>query len=421
VQSKEQSCNLISDTILCATKIALEIAIVCALTVVLTQSVQAQTFELIHTFNGGGGGATPVGPLIMDHAGNFYGTTLAGGRGTGTAFRLSKRGSKWLLNPLYTFSGEDGSSPWAGVIMSSNGLLYGTTEEGGSGNSGVVYSLQTTAAACESVLCPWTETVLHSFTGGADGADPESGHLIFDQAGNLYGVTLFGGAYGSGTVFELVRSQSGWTEEILHSFNGSDGSLPDSALTFENLGNLYGTTLEGGAFGQGTVFQLTPSESGWTENVLYSFTGGNDGAHPYPGPMFDPSGRLYGGTAAGGEGNGGTVFRLIPSGGVWTYELIYSLAGNGGDCGPVANFVMDAAGSLYASTNYEGAYNAGTVFKLTPSGGSWTYTLLYTFTGGSDGESPGGGLLFDQNGNLYGIAVRGGAQGDGTVWEIAFP
>jgi uncharacterized repeat protein (TIGR03803 family) len=280
-------------------------------------------------------------------------------------------------------------------------------------------------AACNAALCYGTETVLYRFSGGSDGAGPsaEGGYPIFDQAGNLYSVTLLGGAYGAGTVFELVQFQGGWTESVVHSFNGNDGYFPNATLIFDNAGNLYSTTLLGGVYGQGTVFQLTPKGSGWTENVLYSFQGGNDGVHPYPAPIFDQSGNLYGGTAAGGQGDGGTVFKLMPSGGGWTYTLVHSFTGTGGDCGPLG-LIMDGAGNLYGFTGGEGAYNLGTVFKLTPSGGSWTYTSLHDFTGGSDGADPHG-LIFDENGNLYGTTYLGGSQncsgGCGVVFEITFP
>jgi uncharacterized repeat protein (TIGR03803 family) len=202
MQSKRQFCNLISRTIARAATVALAIATVFALTVVLTtQSTQAQTFKLIHTFTGGGDGAASYGTFTMDQAGNIYGTASAGGRGNGTVFRLSKKSSNWLLNPLYTFSGSDGSTPWSGAVMGSDGTLYGTTYTGGPNNSGVAYSLKPAAPPCETALCPWTETVLYSFTGGSDGSGPGYGHLIFDKAGNLYGETLWGGAYGAGTCF----------------------------------------------------------------------------------------------------------------------------------------------------------------------------------------------------------------------------
>ncbi len=404
----------------------LAIAIVLALTVILTQSTPAQTFKVLHTFTGGADGGQPIDiGLTWDEAGSLYGTTTVGGRsaqcnGCGTVFKMTPTNSSWLLTPIYTFAGgNDGATPWAGVVFGPDGNLYGTTFHGGGSGAGTVFNLKP-PVACKTAPCPWQETVLYRFSGGSDGANPGSGSVIFDQAGNLYSVTLWGGAYGAGTVFELAPSLGGgWTESVIHTFNGSDGSMPNSALVFDDVGNLYGTDLGG------TVFQLTPSGSGWTMNILHAFRGGNDGYDPYPGPIFGPSGSLYGGTAAGGQGNGGTVFELTPSGGGWTYTLLYSFTGPGGNCGPVGNLVMDGAGNLYGTTNWDGPYNAGTVFKLTPSGGSWTYTLLHNFTGGSDGESPGSALIFDKSGNLYGTTYWGGAaacsEGCGVVFEITFP
>jgi uncharacterized repeat protein (TIGR03803 family) len=218
-------------------------------------------------------------------------------------------------------------------------------------------------------------------------------------------------------------------EKVLYSFTGgADGGYPYAGLIFDNVGKLYGTTAYGGdlacstPYGCGTVFQLTPSGSGWTVNVLYSFQGESDGGFPLSGLIFDQAGNLYGTTAGGGTGNGGTTFELTPSKGVgpWTYTLVYRFSGDGSD-GPLGTLVMDATGTLYGTV--AGTPNeCGSVFKLTPSNGGWTYTSLHDFTDGSDGCQPVGNVTFDGNGNLYGTASSGGAQscpgGCGTVWEI---
>src|SRR5271167_2677519 len=205
-----------------APRIVVCTSIVFALTVALTQPAQAQTFKVIHTFTAKGDGATPWAGLTMDQAGNLYGTTCgsdcAYGGKAGAVFRLSKIGSSWPLNPLHNFAGgNDGANPYAGVVFGPQGILYGTTPHaGGNGcdgsGCGTVFSLQPPPSACKAVLCPWTETVLYSFTGGSDGATPVFGDVIFDSSGNLYGTTLFGGTYSSGTVFELTRTGSGWPE-----------------------------------------------------------------------------------------------------------------------------------------------------------------------------------------------------------------
>jgi len=424
MQSKEEFCNLISRTISRAATAALAMATVFSLTVVLTQPAQAQTFKVIHNFTGGQDGGFPMAGLTMDQAGNLYGTTYLG-----TAFRLSKKGSGWISNPLHGFGGgDDGLDPYGGVVFGPDGGLYGTTSLGGvpggcdGRGCGTVFSVRPSAAACKTALCPWTETVLHRFSEGSDGTNPIS-DLIFDQTGNLYGTTNFGGAYGQGTVFELVPSQSGWTENVLYSFTGSsDGSQPWAGLIFDNLGNLYGTTFTGGTYNAGTVFQLTPSGSGWIENVLYSFQEGNDGAGPAGGLIFDSAGNLYGTASVGGAGNGGTAFQLTPSKGAgpWTFTLVYVFSGDN-YYGPAGTLVMDAAGNLYGTTYQDGANLCGSVFKLTPTNGGWAYTNLHDFTCSSDGGFPAGNVTFDANGNLYSTASQFGTHGYGTVWEITFP
>lgn len=271
--------------------------------------------------------------------------------------------------------------------------------------------------------------MLYSFTGPPDGAAPGYGDLIFDHAGNIYGTTEGGGSgcgggHGCGTVYELTPSGGGWTEKILYNFSGidGDGATPVSGVIFDDVGNLYGTTSGAGGTGAaGTVYELSPSGGGWTETVLYSFHG-SDGAQPFAGLTLDSSGNLYGATTDGGSGGGGTVFELIPSGGNWTLKTLYSFTGND-YCGPVNTLVMDKAGALYGTTTCDGAYGYGSAFKLTPSAeGEWTRTDLHDFCAGGypcpDGATTIGSVVFDNNGNLYGTAADGGTQGVGVVWKI---
>jgi uncharacterized repeat protein (TIGR03803 family) len=276
---------------------------------------------------------------------------------------------------------------------------------------------------------------LHAFTGTSDdGAFPEHGDLTFDQAGNIYGTTSAGDMQGAGTVYELTPSGSGWTEKVIYPFTGGqDGEYPYAGVIFDKAGKLYGTTYVGGhlalqcnsfggSYGCGTVFQLTPSGSGWTENVIYDFQGGgSDGFSPIAGLIFDQSGNLYGTTSNGSSEYGGTAFELSPSNGAWIFSPLYSFIGSFfGACGPYANLVMDAAGNLYGTTYCSGGYAFGSVFKLTPSSPTWIYTSLHDFTGGNDGRWPISNVTFDASGNLYGTASGGlGCSGAcGTVWEI---
>ena len=418
MQSKKQFRNLISRTISRVAKIALATATVFALTVVLTQSAQAQIFKVIHAFSGGGDGGSPWAGLTIDKAGNLYGTASVGGAdGDGTVYRLQYKGSGWVFTPLYSFRGspDDGAYPSAAVVFGPGGSLYGTTAQGGvqecgNGSSpcGTVFNLKPAAIACKTALCPWTETVLYYPDGGEGGAFPAG--LTFDPAGNMY---YTASVSHQGGVVKLAPSNGGWQFNL--SCNVSS-SIP-SGVILDAAGNLYGGG--GGGGGNGFVFQLNMSGGVCTENILYSFQGGIDGADPSGGLIFDDSGNLYGSTAVGGLRVGGTAFELSPSNGNWTFRLLYSFAGTEG---PTASLTMDAAGNLYGTTFKDGAYGAGTVFKLTPSGGSWQYTSLHDFTGGSDGRWPASNVTFDANGNLYGTAPGGGSQncyqGCGVVWEI---
>jgi uncharacterized repeat protein (TIGR03803 family) len=244
-----------------------------------------------------------------------------------------------------------------------------------------------------------TEQVLYSFN-GTTGRGP-SGGLIFDKAGNLYGATSEGGAHGLGVVFELTpASGGGWTETVIHSFNGSDGNLPTAPLVFDQEGNLYGTTSRGGT-DNGTVFELTPSADGsWSESVLHRFTGGDDGAFPLPGLAIDPAGNLYGTTYMGGRYNVGVAFELLPTSSGWKHKVLWTFGPKGGKW-PQGGLIFDQAGNLYGTTS-GGGKGLGLVFELTPNAsGAWNETVLYVFFKGDDGE-PAGQLTFDGQGNLYG-------------------
>ena len=422
-------------TSLLASFLTLALASVFTLTIAVPHAAQAQTFNVIHNFSGGQDGATPYTGLTMDKAGNFYGTTYAGGSSKlGTVYRLKRSGSSWVADGLYSFLGgaDDGAQPLGRVIFGPDGSLFGTASVGGTGQfcsvgCGTVFNLRPQASFCRSVSCPWTETVLYQFGGIPDGGFP-TGDLIFDEEGNLYGTNFIGGRDG-GTLYELTPSGKAWTENIIHYFSGSDGLLPFGGVISDKAGNLYGTTQEGGLHFRGTVFQFTNSGSGWTGDLLYIFQGESDGGYPNAGLIFDHAGNLYGTTSAEGSGGGGTVFELSPSGGGWTYTVLYSFTGNKGvNCpnpgnqyggaGPWGSLAMDGAGNLYGTTLCDGANHAGNVFKLSPSGGGWAYTSLHDFTGGDDGEYPISNVTVDASGNLYGTAAGGGSQGHGVVWEI---
>ena len=401
------------------------------------------SYSVLHNFTGGSDGAGPAGGLTFDVAGNLYGTAQGGGHGFGTVWRLKHTTGGWTITPLYQFTGgADGAGPAGGVVLGSNNTLYGTTQSGGNPNCsgnfpypgcGTVFNLRPEPRACTTALCPWVETVLYSFTGGNDGANPAA-NVSVDRGGTLWGTTPFGGLSlcdsGCGTVFQLANSGGSWTENVLYSFtNGIDGSHPYGGVTLDAYGNLDGTTFDSPSTGMagpgcwprgcGVVFQLTPSESGWTETTLYALHGETDGGNSTAGVILDQSGNLYGATTSFGPGDGGTVFQLILWSGSWMFDVITPFDGGSGPLsGPPANLVMDQAGNLYGTTQRSGANGYGSVFKLTVSGNGLMYAPLYDFTGGSDGAYPEGSLTLDQGGNLYGTTSAGGTKGQGVVFQI---
>ena len=389
----------------------------------LALPAQAQTLTTLYSFTGGADGGGPVAGLTMDRAGNLYGTTSYGGNkggstcdvdGCGTVFKLEHKGSGWVLVPLYAFSGPDGYVPEARVLFGPDGALYGTTTYGGQSNAGVIFRLQPPAAACKTALCPWTETVLYSFSGGSDGAYPTYGDLTFDQAGNIYGTTPDGGdpICKCGVVYELSRSHGGWTETVLHTFSQQDGEglSPFAGVIFDAGGNLYGTTVSSfSRFGEGpgAIYELSPSQGAWTENVLYTFTGDRDGNEPYGGLIFDSAGNLYGVTGCI-TGPPCTVYELSPSGGGWTLNVLYTF--NDVYEGSLAALTMDPAGNLYGTLTLA---DQG-VFRLTPSGGTWNLTGF---------NSPGsvfteGSVVLDAGGNVYATSEVGGNHSKGNIFEI---
>jgi hypothetical protein len=346
-----------------------------AIALSLCQAAVAQTETVLHRFTGGWDGAVSSASLIADAEGNLYGTAAFGGDLSCTTFPPPGCGTVFELIP-----------------QASGG---------------------------------WKMRTLYQFHGGFDGANPYGG-LVFDDGGNLYGTTGYGGiGLGDGTVFELTRSADDrWHETVLHRFHRRDGSLPFSSLVFDSKGNLYGTTAYGGHWGCtyygnvvpgcGTVFELIHSKSGWKEKILHIFTG-MDGALAYDGVTFDNAGNLNGVTFEGGTGGGlqggGVVFRLTPSGKDWTESTIYNFSGDFGR--PVGPIRADNAGNLFGATKFDGIYGAGSVFQLSPSGSTWNLTTLYSFTGGADGLFPLAGIVRDASGNIYG--TTGGASGGQCV------
>jgi uncharacterized repeat protein (TIGR03803 family) len=377
---------------------------------------QSYTETILHSFTGQPDGGDPEGTLLLNAQGKLYGTTFGGGTfGYGAIFSVGTDGTETIL---YSFGGMkgDGMYPSAGLVMDSQGNLYGTTI-GGSSCNGTVFKFNPTTGK---------ETRLHCFEGQSDGATPIAA-LVLDAKGNLYGTTREGGnrAYcqklGCGTVFKVTTTGTESIETVLYSFTGVDGDgwNPVARLLIAQ-GNLYGTTSAGGGSNAGTVFKL---DSTGKETILYSFMGGLDGSGPQGGLVMNARGELYGTTAyfgkqhcLGGGFDCGTVFKLDAAG---KESVLYSFAGSPTDgANPCADLLLDAHGNLYGTTEYGGLDNWGTAFKLDITGKE---TLLYSFNVGGPGQGPKAGLVQDAQGNLYGDDTGGDNNNDGFVFELSPP
>jgi len=411
-----------------------------------TSSIPAQTPPALSTLYSFTGDLTgPYGGVVIGSGGVLYGTTQWAGTGScasgcGTVFSLTppaSPGGAWTETVIHNFAGypTDGACPYAGVVIGSDGVLYGTTSQGGTADQGVVFSLTPPASPGGA----WTEAVLYNFSFGR-GGQPYAGLVIGN--GVLYGAAQYGGPADAGAVFALTPPASpggAWTEHVLYNFTGgSDGAEPSGGLAIGGR-VLYGTTTRGGSANSGTVYSLTPPlEAGgvWTQAVLHSFTGyPSDGANPWQGVAIGPGGVLYGTTVNGGPADpdcggsngfcGGTVFSLTPPtapGGAWNEAVLYSFTGSPNhQAAPYAGVAIGSGGVLYSTTEGGGEPgDYGTAFALTPPtslGGSWRYVLLHKFCE-SDGEWPFARLAMGRSGMLYGTTSGGGSSGAGTVFAL---
>ena len=376
---------------------------------------QATKFTTLYNFTGGSDGGDPeYGSLVQDKGGSLYGTTYLGGTsGYGTVFKVTLRGTETVLHSFT--GGADGANPYAGLVLSGH-TLYGTTNYGGSGNGkdghGVVFELD---------IKTGVETVLYTFTGGADGGYPFAG-LVQDKKGILYGTTWSGGANTYwGTVFEVVPKTK--KETVLHSFDESDGADSYSALTLNPTETvLYGAATQGGSggcyFGCGVVFSLTIKTSTYT--VLHRFAGSPDGGYPGGTLALGTSGDLYGATGSGGASGNGAVIKLVPK--TKKETVLYSFSGGADGDYPDGSVIRGKKGELYGTTYEGGSGNCtrygydgcGVVFKLDTTGEE---TVLHSFDD-SDGVNPVCGVTMDSKGNMYGTTLAGGSHGYGTVWKL---
>lgn len=384
--------------------------------------------HILHKFSGGKGGGNPFGPLLSDAAGNLFGTTqLGGSAGFGVAFSLSHASQgAWPEKVLHAFGGADGTYPEGGLIFDGQGNLYGSTFSGtGSASGGVVFELTPKGQK-------WSYAVLNGFGGGdsAGGSNPNGG-LVFDGQGNLFGTAQLGGSVTCpgtpgpcGVVYELSPGKSGgWTETVLYSFGGvPDGAYPYSPVLFDQAGNLYGTTSEGGngkcmdgegnTIGCGTIFELSNSGGTWSETILYNFTNKEQNMPGSP-LVFDTHGALY--STAGYD-----VFRLKQSNGQWKKTTVFEFTEGLQGTLPSSGVVFDQTGNLYGTTASSGLEGYSTAFELSPpSGGrgAWTLATLARFGKGLDSNQPRGGILIGNNGTLYGATSN--SAGRGYVFSIA--
>jgi uncharacterized repeat protein (TIGR03803 family) len=380
------------------------ILVVLAMALMLpTGAVAASKYKVLRSFTGKNG-LYPFGDLIFDGAGNLYGTTEEGGvHKFGTAFKLIPHANgKWTERVLHSFVDLPAAG---GLILDASGNLYGQVEDG-------VFKLAPNEDGT------WTESLIASMRLNY------ANDLISDAAGDIYGEEQLGGNFGYGKIFELTPNSDGtWTENDLYSFDGSDGKTPTGGLIFDAAGNLYGAAVTGGGPPNwGLIFKLTPNLDGsWTESVLYTFTGGKDGAVPSR-LILDLAGNLYGTTFSGGNFNCGrsgcgVVFKLDTSG---KESVLHAFAGHPAAEPYVCGLIFDGAGNLYGTAEGGGAQNGGAVFKLTPSSdGSWAFSVLHTFQG-NPALHPRGGLVIDKAGNLYGTShdCGSGTGCYGVVFEI---
>jgi len=380
---------------------------VCELALVPLSDGEARPFDVLHVFTDTPDGATSNAPVIADKHGNLLGTALQGGASNnGAVFEIAAGGKESVL---YSFAGgNDGRRPEAGLVEDKAGNLYGTTNQGGPADAGTVFKLAPDGS----------EAVLYAFSGGSDGSFPQAA-LIADKSGNLYGTTTGAGGNGCegdgcGTLFEVAADGK---FSVLHTFTGGDGASPEGNLISDGQGNLYGTAEGGGANGYGTVFELAPDGK---LRVLYAFGGGNDGAYPQAGLIADPAGNFYGTTRDGGGNHGcpdgnygcGTVFKLTPNG---AETVLYAFTGASDGAEPYGGVVADEGGNLYGTTIAGGNEDLGVVFKL-----SWEGKLrsLHIFAGTSDGAWPEAGVILGKTGELYGTAYAEGPDGWGTVFAV---
>ena len=384
-------------------KAILSFAILCVSLTVVPRYAEAQNLTVLYSFTGGLDGSNPFGRLARDDNGNFYGTTVVGGaKGQGAVFMLDAAGNETVL---YSFLGlTDGASPFGGLVRDSKGNLYGTTQQGG--DTGCDFGCGTVFRVSPA----GKKITLHTFTGGSDGGLPE-GELLRDSAGNLYGTSGRGGSSNYGIVYKLDPHGN---ETVLHNFVGypSDGANPAAGVVMDTSGNLYGAASGGGEIDHGVVYKIDRSGN---ETIIYSFAPKPDGWGPYD-VVLGTGGKIYGTTSIGGLNGNGAVFAIDTRASVLIREtVLYSFGGQPDGVGPLG--IVWQPGEVYGMTVYGGdpRCSCGTVYSVDAKGNE---TIVHSFTGVPDGDTPGRELIRDSAGDLYGVTTDGGAYGYGAVFKL---
>jgi uncharacterized repeat protein (TIGR03803 family) len=325
----------------------------------------AWTESPLYAFSDSSDGGFPNAGVILDHSGNLFGTASTGGSmrcsiGCGVVYELSKSGSKWSESVLHTFTGSDGQFPNAVLLAGSGGALYSTTWYGGSTGNGTVFALTPNGSS-------WMESLLYSFQGTTDGSAPASG-VVADKTGNLYGTTYKFDGDNDGVAYELRKHARGsWKNRVLYTFtNNGGGEDPYAGLITPAKDKFFGTAIEGGSTGGGVAFELSMHSRHWSETVVHTFGKSGDGSSPYGGLVSDNAGNLFGTTVFGGSGNAGTVYELSPArGGQWKERILYSFTGGTDGAYPSGALTLDTTGNLYGTASNGGLTGNGVVFEIT--------------------------------------------------------
>lgn len=379
-----------------------------AVAALIATTAAAQTETILYSFSSP---VDPTGRFIQLKSGAIVGTTYYGGSSSkGGVYQLKEKGGSWKYKQVYSFTGSGGANPYDGLTIDKVNGIFGASQNGGANGYGTVFTLSPTQSGS------WNQTVLHNFT-GADGGFPEGVLIANSAADRLYGTTSAGSSSGCGNVFSIATGGSLY--KVLYAFKGgNDGCHPQTGMAFgTDEGTFFGTTIGGGSYGQGTVFQMRKNHGDWRKRTVYEFTGGTDGGMPTD-FRADANSNLFG-VAAGGQYGEGVVFELERSLGYSQGKTIHTF-GNGADgASPIGLHINLTTGTIYGSTETGGAYGQGTVYELTPSGGNWTETILHSFGGPGDGAYPVSRPIQDKaTGNIYGTTNQGGQYGDGVIYMI---